>query len=288
MKSAAHNPIIGKRAFTLIELLVVIAIIAILAALLLPALQTVKESARMAVCTSNLGQSYKGLQMYRDDNGGSHCDMNPYNALIEWTVRLLGPKMDKKELNWFRKEGYHVVTYIEDENVFMCPSDKPHPSEPNKFRAEEHGHDPYQHSYAIAVQAGTTKHDSHTNRGPGAMWEAPDATAQVLVSDGHYHRAQNFSHTYIYGQAYHPWGNTVGFFHRKATTANFTTWGGNTMSRRYVQLEDNHEGSTSTRHIYFAFPGEHPRDNVMPSWFPHWCSERRPWERSSSWPPDYF
>src|SRR5436190_15271932 len=94
MKTTDYR-LFSKRGFTLIELLVVIAIIAILAAMLLPAVSRSKGQATKISCVNNLRQLAISMQVYVDENQGLFPPRTNPNA---WGSRLYGGFKDLRLL----------------------------------------------------------------------------------------------------------------------------------------------------------------------------------------------
>lgn len=148
-----HSPQSLRRAFTLIELLVVIAIIGILAALSLPAIQAVRESARRIECVNNMRQLGIAMQGYLAAHGhlpsGSLAREYPAVPSTPWNfyrwsaLATTSPYLENdnvyRQLN-LKVPLYSVTFTVTPENaegvravvpLFLCPSDSGQQNQPD-------------------------------------------------------------------------------------------------------------------------------------------------------------
>ncbi|MFB0552762.1 MAG: type II secretion system protein [Phycisphaerae bacterium] len=109
-----------RKGFTLIELLVVIAIIALLMAILMPALQRVKKQARGIMCKANLKEYGFGARMYLDDNEGYF----PYS--FTWLCKdfgFVGCGWHDKTKNLVDNpdRAGELWPYLKNKDIHICP-----------------------------------------------------------------------------------------------------------------------------------------------------------------------
>jgi prepilin-type N-terminal cleavage/methylation domain-containing protein/prepilin-type processing-associated H-X9-DG protein len=120
MKSGKKIPrrkpsVFSSGGFTLIELLVVIAIIAILAAMLLPALSSAKQKAWSASCNSNLHQIGLAMRMFADENGELYPESG---TKIYWDANDLPVASGGSgKPGWMEQ----IISYAGTTNIYNCP-----------------------------------------------------------------------------------------------------------------------------------------------------------------------
>lgn len=103
-----------KKYFSLIELLIVFAIIAVLSAMLLPALNSAREKAKAITCISNMKQSSLCIAQYSNDNNDTMMMLDTSSFWLSWA-------------GWLVFTGYMNTT----DTISFCPSSDPKPPAEN-------------------------------------------------------------------------------------------------------------------------------------------------------------
>ncbi|MCH8216634.1 MAG: type II secretion system protein [Planctomycetes bacterium] len=220
-----------RRGFTLIELLVVIAIIALLMAVLMPALNIAREQARGIVCLANQKQLAAAYIMYASENEGTVCSGSAYFDLVNGVPSWVKPPLDYSGTSIVemgssgqdvtREQRYNglregaLFKYLRDVGVYHCPGDN---------RVTQ-GTQAYGNAPAYLIYRSYSMTDYMKANGPKdekKLFNFKNPGKKMLfVEDIYDGRAVNHNGTWSYNPGRQSLWDPLGLFHSTACTFSF-------------------------------------------------------------------
>ncbi len=190
-----------KKGFTLIELLVVIAIIALLLAVLLPALKKVKEAGKRAVCLSHIRQLSMTWRLYADDNNDNICAANVGHSNYGWVDTMV--VSDPIDVQRQAIETGRLFPYCQTIKIYRCPT---------VSRTELR-------SYSIVSSMNTNQPGSNSTKGNvfTKMGQVPNAPSRVVfICEG---KISNYA--FNIDSTENKWKDLPPIHHSEGTTFSF-------------------------------------------------------------------
>ena len=247
----------GHFRFRLQDLIVILCVFLLMAAVVMPMWTVSARRSRAAVCRNNMKLIGVGLELWKQNAGryppwsmphivGGNPNLGPWPDMLAMQKGFDAANLEahKSYLESRDLSPEDFTKTVDEDKIFMCPADHPHPHHINEDRARawnfwrSDDEDGYQYSYTLSMSCVDKKYHGQTDD-------------QILSADGLWDWGMNLSGVWVNDpnaswDTPHWYSNTVGYWH-KGGSANLL------LRDLHVEI---HKYPPDTNEVFFGEPGE--------------------------------